>query len=125
MKVEERLKSGLGYGLLLLRAAVEGARSVKQGSVEQPRSVLLRSARASLASGVAAASLGLAAGYLLSRRRTPKLASFGVMGAVVGFAGGMAWGTRRMTGGMARGAIRKLGATRDAHWLAKHPVDYA
>ncbi len=125
MKVEERLKSSFGYGLVLLRAAVEGARSVKQGTVEQPRLVLLRSARASLASGVAAASLGLAAGYLLSRRRTQKLASFGVMGAVVGFAGGMAWGTRRMTGGMARGAIRKLGATRDAHWLAKHPVDYA
>ena len=125
MKVEERLKSSFGYGLVLLRAAVEGARSVKQGTVEQPRLVLLRSARASLASGVAAASLGLAAGYLLSRRRTQKLASFGVMGAVVGLAGGMAWGTRRMTGGMARGAIRKLGATRDAHWLAKHPVDYA
>ena len=26
---------------------------------------------------------------------------------------------------MMRSAIKKMDATRDAHWLTKHPVDYA
>jgi len=125
MKLDYLLKSGVSYGWDLLRSAVEGARSAEQEMHEDTRSLLLGSARTSLASSVAVASLGVVAGYLLSKRKTQKLAGFGALGAVVGFAGGMAWGTRRMTGGMARGAIRKLDATRDAHWLSKHPVDYA
>lgn len=125
MNLEELSKSGIAYGWLLLRSALEGARSAGQETDEPARSVLLRSARTSLAPSVAIASLGVAAGYLLSRRKSQRLAGFGVAGAVLGFAGGMAWGTRRVTGGMARGALRKLDAARDAHWLAKHPVDYA
>lgn len=125
MKIERLLKSGVAYGWALLRSALEGARSAEHGTSEQPRSVLLRSARTALTPSIAVASLGIAAGYFLSRRKTQKVAGFGLLGAVIGFAGGMAWGTRRMTRGMARAAIRKLDATRDAHWLSKHPVDYA
>ena len=128
MNLDAWLKSGIAYGWNLLRSAVEGARSAEEqiAKEESPRSVLLRSARTSMAPSVAAASLGLAAGYLVSKRRSARnAAAFGLLGAVIGFAGGMAWGTRRMTGVMARGAKRKMDATRDAHWLTKHPVDYA
>ena len=50
---------------------------------------------------------------------------FGLLGGVIGFAGSIAWATRHMTGGMARGALQKVNVVRDAHWLSKHPVDYA
>jgi len=125
---EAWLKSGVAYGWDLLCSAVEGARSAGEqfGEEESPRSVLMHSARTSLVPGVAAASLGVVAGYWASKRKPAHSAvAFGLLGAVIGFAAGMAWSTRRVTGGIARGAIKKMDATRDAHWLTKHPVDYA
>jgi len=129
MNLDEWLKSGIEYGWDLLCSAVEGARSaeeqIREG--EPPGAVLRRSALNSLAPTVAVASLGLAAGYLVSRRKSGHrtTAALGLAGALIGFAGGMAWSTRRMTGDLARGARKKIDATRNAHWLAKHPVDYA
>lgn len=128
MNLNGWLKSGIGYGWDLLRSAVEGARSAEEQIREEksPGAVLRRSALTSLAPTVAAASLGLAAGYLASRRKSGhRTTAFGLAGALIGFAGGMAWSTRHMTGDMARGAKKKVDATRNAHWLAKHPVDYA
>jgi hypothetical protein len=128
MNLEGWLKSGIEYGWDLLRSAVEGARSAEEQirEEESPGSVLRRSALISLAPTVAAASLGLAAGYLVSRRKSAhRTAAFGLAGALIGFAAGMAWSTRRITGDLARGAKKKVDATRNAHWLAKHPVDYA
>ena len=128
MNLDAWLKSGVGYGWDLIRSALEGARSGGDEIQEEesPGSVLLRSARTSLALSVAAASVGLLAGYWVSRRKSARKAgAFGLAGAAIGFAGGMAWGTRHMTGEMARGAIRKMDAARDAHWLARHPIDYA
>jgi len=122
------LKSGIAYGLDLLRSAVEGARSAGEQirEEESPRSVLMRSARTSLVPGVAVATLGVVAGYWTTRRKPAhKAVAFGLLGAVIGFAAGMAWSTRHVTGGIARGAIKKMDATRDAHWLTRHPVDYA
>jgi len=128
MNPDAWLKSGIAYGWDLLCSAVEGARSAGEQIHEErsPRSVLVRSARSSLAPSVAAASLGVVAGYWVSRRKPAHHAvTFGLLGAVIGFAGGMAWGTRHVSGGIARGAIKKMDAARDAHWLTKHPVDYA
>jgi len=128
MSLDAWLKSGVAYGWDLLRSAAEGARSAGEqiGEEESPRSVLVRSARTSVVPSVAVACLGLVAGYWASKRKPAHSAvAFGLLGAVIGFAGGMAWGTRHMTGGIARGAIKKVDAARDAHWLSKHPVDYA
>jgi len=128
MNLNGWLKSGFEYGWDLLRAAVEGARSAegRTGEQESPRSVLIHSARTSLAPSVAVASLGLLAGYWMSKGKSARnAAAFGLLGAAIGFAGGMAWGTRHMTGGIARGAIQNVNVARDAHWLTKHPVDYA
>jgi hypothetical protein len=128
MSPEMWLKSFLEYGCDLMVAAVEGARAAEPEIFEgqSPRSVLMRSARTSLAPGATALSLGLLTAYWVSKRRSvPDAVAFGVAGAVVGFAGGMAWSTRRLTGGMARGALKNINATRDAHWLAHNPVDYA
>ena len=128
MNVEGWLKSGMAYAWDVLRSAVEGARSAGEQIREEqsPRSVLMRSARISLVPSVTVASLGLAAGYWLSKRKHAQGAvAFGLLGAVIGFAGSMAWATRHMTGGIARGALQNVNVARDTHWLTKHPVDYA
>ena len=128
MNLDAWVKSGIAYGWDLLRSAAEGARSAEKQirEEESPRAVLMRSARTALVPSVAAASLGVVAGYWVSRRRPAHNAvAFGLLGAVIGFAGGMAWSTRHVTGGIARGALKKMDAARDAHWLTKHPVDYA
>ncbi len=128
MTLDDWLKSGIEYGRDLIRAAMEGAR-LAEGEVlegKSPRAVLARSARGSLAPTATIAFLAALGGYCASRRKSaPTALAFGLLGAAVGLAGGMAWGTRHMTGGMARGAMRKMSATRDAHWLSHHPVDYA
>jgi hypothetical protein len=129
MNADAWLKSGIEYGWDLLCSALEGARSAEeQIRAEEPTgAVLRRSALNSLGPSLAVASLGLAAGYLASRRKPGHraAAALGVAGALIGFAGGMAWSTRHMTGDMARGAKKGIDAARDARWLAKHPVDYA
>ena len=128
MNVEGWVKSGMAYAWDVLHSAVEGARTAGEQirEEESPRSVLMRSARISLLTSVTGASLGLAAGYWLSKRKPAQNAvAFGLLGAVIGFAGSMAWATRHMTSGIARGAFQNVNIARDAHWLTKHPVDYA
>ena len=128
MTLEDWLKSGIEYGCELIRAAMQGARLAEHEILEgtSPRAVLVRSARNALAPTATAAFLGALAGYCATRRKSaPTTVAFGLLGAAIGLAGGMAWSTRHMTGGIARGAIRKMSATRDAHWLSHHPVDYA
>ena len=129
MNLDAWLKSGIEYGWDLLRSAVEGARSA-EGQIredEPPAEVLRRSAVNSVGPSLAVASLGLATGYLVSRGKSGHraAAALGIAGALIGFAGGMAWSTRHVTGDIARGAKKSVDATRNAHWLAKHPVDYA
>jgi len=128
MSRDRFLKSGVEYSGDLIRSALEGARSAGEELLagRSLLSLMMGSARASLAPSATAVSLGVLTGYWMGRRKSVSNAvAFGLAGAVVGFAGGMVWSTRHMTGGMARGAIKKMGATRDAHWLAHHPVDYA
>ena len=128
MKLDGWLKSGMEYGWDLLRAAVEGARSAEDEMLEgsSRRALLMRSARSSLAPAATGAFLGALAGYCASRRKSaPTAAAFGLLGAALGLAGGIAWSTRYMTEGVARGAIKRVDAERDTHWLAKHPIDYA
>ena len=48
-----------------------------------------------------------------------------LLGATIGLSTGMAWGTRHLTGDMARGAKKNIDAARDSRWLEKNPIDYA
>jgi hypothetical protein len=49
----------------------------------------------------------------------------GLLGGVLGFGGGVAWGSREAASAIARRAAKNLGAVRDQHWLEKHPIAYA
>jgi hypothetical protein len=126
MRHEPWLKSQLEYGHDLIHSAVEGARSAGERAMatEPVGGVLARSAQASLPwAAVGASLLGV---YSATRHRTIRnQILFCVVGAVVGFGTNLAFSTRQLTGEIVHGAVRNINTVRDAHWLAKHPIDYA
>lgn len=72
------------------------------------------------------AGLGMLSSHLIGKRRSASsVAMGGLIGSVVGFGAGVAWGSRRFTGTAARKSIRLMTAVRDARWLERNPIDYA
>ena len=76
------------------------------------------------------AAVGTAIGMLATRfdgNRTSasRTALGGLVGAVLGLGAGLAWASRPHIASAARRATRHVNATRDAHWLQTHPIDYA
>jgi hypothetical protein len=128
MTIGDWIKSNIDYGRTLVSSGFEGARAQKTALDGAPVvSVLMRSVQSSWMPAAIGAYIG-ALGATLGNRRKPKyglVAVSSVLGATIGFTTGMAWGTRRLTGNMARGARKNIDAVRDAHWLSKNPIDYA
>lgn len=119
------VKSELGYAADLIGAGVEGIVSAwKAGGKLQ---VAAARKPAIVASTVAGAALGVLSACLNGRRRSLgyRAALCGLAGTAVGLGVGMAWESRAFTSGAARGAMRKVNAVRDAHWLAANPIAYA
>ena len=117
------------YARSLATSGWEGARTSRNTSLAGApvASVLTRSVRDSLLPTAVGAYIG-ALGAALGTRRKPAygiVVLSSVLGGTIGFASGMAWGTRRLTGDMARGAMKGIDARRDTHWLEKNPIDYA
>lgn len=128
MEQEPWLNSHMAYGHELIHSAVEGARSAREHALaNQPVSaVLRRSARGSLTMMAIGASIGLLALYSARKQRTTRnQVLFSMVGAIVGFGTNLALSTRELTGEMVHEAVRNINTVRDAHWLAKHPIDYA
>ena len=128
MKIGHWLKSEVEYGRELAGTALHGARE-GAGTVLDGESVvelLGRSVRASWATSVRGAGVAAAAALVVQRRRKnlAAVAAMSAVGAVVGLAAGVAWETRELSGGIARGALREIGSTRDSHWLGKHPINF-
>jgi hypothetical protein len=119
----------IDYGRNLVSSGLEGARSARQRNLEGTpvRSILVSSVRGACMPAVIGAFVG-ALGASIGQRRKPNYGAVlgaGLLGAAIGLTTGMAWGTRRLTGDMARGAKRNINAARDAHWLERNPIDYA
>jgi hypothetical protein len=126
MRHEPWLKSELEYGHDLIHSAVQGARLAREHAFanDPVGTVLARSARASLPSAAIGASVGLL--YSAEKHEsTRNQLLLGVLGAVVGFGTNVALSTRQLTGEIVHGAVQNINTVRDAHWLAKHPIDYA
>ena len=47
-----------------------------------------------------------------------------ILGAALAFGVSFAWKTRPLTSAMAREAGKRIGHTRDRHWLSSHPINY-
>lgn len=128
MKIGDWIKSEVEYGRDLADSGWQGARSaydsVLQG--EQVGAVFSRSARASWVPTVMGVGVGALCALLADRRKPNPtvVAIMGTVGGFVGFTAGVAWGTRQLSSGIARGAMREMNPIRDSHWLDKHPIDF-
>jgi hypothetical protein len=125
----EWFESNIDYGRSLISSGLEGAFSAQKKTLEGApvSSVLIDSVRNSWMPAMIGAYVG-ALGASLGHRRKPNYGAIlgaSLLGAAIGLTTGMAWGTRRLTGGMARGAKKNIDVARDAHWLEKNPIDYA
>ena len=123
MRHEAWLKSELEYGHDLVHSALRSAGDYALAT-EPVGSFLARSARASLPWAAIGASVGL----LYSARKHESIRNqvlFGILGGIVGFGTNATLSTRQLAGEMVHGAVRNISTVRDAHWLGKHPIDYA
>ena len=109
------LKRLIGAGL----DGVESARREHVGRESASRPGVWTSAAIGTTLGVSTARL---AGQHKSASRT---AWGGFAGGVLGISAGLAWASRGLIRHAARTATRRVNATRDAHWLDTHPIDYA
>jgi hypothetical protein len=128
MKPGDWIKSSVGYGRNLVGSGWEGLRSAEKATLGEASvgTILIGALRESWLPAAVGAYVG-ALGASLGHRRKPNypaLVGASLLGGVIGLTTGMAWGTRRLAGEMARGARKNIDATRDAHWLQKNPVPY-
>jgi type II secretory pathway component PulL len=129
MEICKWINSNIDYTRALVSSGLEGARAGAQTTLEGTpvASLLIQSVRESGMPMLIGAYIGALGAALGSRRRRASglvLVST-LLGATIGLTTGMAWQTRRLTGGMARRARKNIDSVRDARWLAKHPIDYA
>jgi hypothetical protein len=129
MKVERSmgilptLKSEAVYARDIVKAGIDAASSVAK---TPPGESLARVSQGSLAPAALGAAVAIFGVWLGRKERFGAAAVLGAMvGGAIGFAGGVAWGTRARTSTAARNAIHDVQAVRDARWLEKNPVAYA
>jgi len=128
MNIGDAIKSNIEYGNNLVESGLEGASTGGKAAIEDHRvaTELAQAVYDSWQPALAGACIGLLAGYLTDDRKPARGALVGsLLGAALGFGGGMAWGSRQLTGAMARGAMRSINQARDARWLETNPIDYA
>ena len=69
--------------------------------------------------------VGAVVGALVDDRKPVRgVIAGGILGALMGYGGSFAWQTRPLTLAMARQAGRRIGNTRDRHWLDRNPINY-
>jgi hypothetical protein len=72
------------------------------------------------------ATIGIMGVRLTGRGKSPAACAWGAfLGSVIACGAALAWSSRHFTVPAARNAARSVSAARDAHWLARHPIDYA
>lgn len=127
MGISQKWKSEVRYASDLVGAGLSAAGSVRKGAADQALKPALgravRSAWAPTLVGVAVGALGVCLGR--DRKRGTHAVLGGLIGGMLGFGGGFACGSRHLTGNIAREAVQKVNAVRDARWLEKNPIAYA
>jgi hypothetical protein len=128
MNLRERLASIVGYGRELAGSGLQGASKGRAAFLNGgPISPFLADAnRNALKVATLGACIGVVGGYLGRRHRPAvRAVACGALGGAVGFAAGFAWSSHTFAESVARGALTNVAATRDEHWLKRHPIDYA
>lgn len=127
MSLQNWLKSNTDYSRKLVNSAVEGVHAGEGEFLHgEPLAPFLNeSARNAMGPALLGALLGALSTYSGNQRRPSKTIAFGLFGCVTGFGAAFAWESRRLGASIVRAACKKIGDTRDAHWLEENPIDYA
>jgi hypothetical protein len=127
MSLQTWLKSNTHYSRNLVHSAVEGAHSGEGEFLHgEPLAPFLNeSALKAVGPAVIGAFLGVLSTYSRNERKPTKTIALGLLGCTVGFGVAFVWENRRLGASVARAAWKKVGDTRDAHWLEENPIDYA
>ena len=127
MSITETVKENLAYSKELLESGIEGANEARKAALaaEENSNLVTVAAQESWQPATVGVLAGAIFGVLADDRKPLRgVITGGLLGAVLGFAGSFAWKTRPLTSSMLHGAGKRIGTTRDKHWLAKHPVNY-
>ncbi len=124
---KELVKSNLEYGKELVESGIEGANEARKAVLESEETANLLAVAAE--KSWQAASFGVLVGAVVGaltddRKPVRGVVVGGILGALAGFGGSFAWRTRPLTVAMARQAGKRIGNTRDRHWLDRHPINY-
>ncbi len=128
MNVTEWVGENLEYARDLVSTAVEGAKDGGNAVPVEFRvpKVLVSSAPSAVGLAALGAGIGVVCSYFGNKRKlNAESAGFALLGGVAGLLIGLGWSTRHVTNGMASGAMKNINTARDAHWLERHPIDYA
>lgn len=124
---KEKIRSQYEYGKELVSSGLEGAREAHKAvlATEDTSNILAVAAEQSWQ----AASFGVLTGAVLGaladdRKPVRGVVAGGILGAALAFGVSFAWKTRPLTSAMAREAGKRIGYTRDRHWLSSHPINY-
>jgi hypothetical protein len=119
MRIPPRLKSEVSYARDIVKAGMDA-------TSPEPAADLARASQSALWPAALGGAMGFLIIYLGRRGARGKMALLdGLVGGALGFAGGVAWGTRQHTRVYYQKAAHNVQAVRDAHWLKKNPVAYA
>ena len=128
MSIGNWVKENIEYGRELIDSGLEGATAARRELLDDETiaAELGRAAKESWKPAALGAIVGALTAVLLDDEKPTRSAIVGgLLGGVLGYSGGVAWETRRVTGPLARGAAKSIGAVRDARWLEKNPITYA
>lgn len=121
-------RSEFEYGRRVVNSGLEGARSGREAFLngKSLTPFLTEVARNALKPAGLGACVGMLSGYRGNEHSSiSKVLGFGFLGALMGFAYGVALESRDLTSSIAGNALRSIGKVNDEHWLEKNPIDYA
>jgi hypothetical protein len=110
----------------LIGSTMEGTNTALRSAGPDAVPALSRAVRHSWGAAALGACIGVAGGILNDDRKPARGAIVGgFLGAAVGLSAGIAWNARSVISSIAGSAARNTGQLRDAHWLARNPINYA
>lgn len=128
MKVKEWSQSSVGYGRKLVDSTITGIHAGEAPFLQEGRlePYIATAIGRSLVPSAVGAAVGACFGYLASDRRCAARALGGaLLAGIAAFGAGVLWETRDLTESVGSSVRENVQRTRDEHWLAKHPIDYA
>lgn len=127
MTAQQWLKSEVKYGRKVLHAGIEGTRSGQEAFLNGRRLTpfLNDSVCKAFIPAAIGACIGVVGSLTRRNRSVGRVVAAVSLGGAIGFAAGIAWESRGLTGSAVRGALKRIDKVRDEHWFERNPIAYA